>query len=175
LNPVDQRHQAQRIRARQVSRSATPGIVDRIRNQTRSYRIKFNITHDCAQPFRRHRAGIVPALPQVPAPAFERVPVLRIAHLHSAHHFGERLGSTRKQDQMNMVRHQTVTENFHRLKRRILLNQSKVYFAIGSREENVAALIASLRDVVRTMRDDGSGKSRHMGGVGIRASSSPEI
>jgi hypothetical protein len=76
---------------------------------------------------------------------------------------------------MNMVRHQTVTENFHRLKRRILLNQSKVYFAIGSREENVAALIASLRDVVRTMRDDGSGKSRHMGGVGIRASSSPEI
>jgi transcriptional regulator with XRE-family HTH domain len=55
-----------------------------------------------------------------------------------------------------------------------LLYQSKIDVAIDGREEDVAALVSSLRHVMRTLGHNYTGKSRHTEVVTFRGQSSPE-
>src|SRR5487761_2668518 len=57
----------------------------------------------------------------------------------------------------------------------VLLEQSQIHLAIGRREENVAPLIAALRDVMRTLRDHNPCESRHIVGVSRQSRTSQRI
>ena len=76
---------------------------------------------------------------------------------------------------MHVIGHQAETENFHLVKRRILLQKPEVNFAIGTRKEDLAMCIAALRNMMGISRHNDTSETRHFPNSGFKASSLSEF
>ena len=97
----------------------------------------------------------------MPVASLQGVPVLRVTHLHLTQQFGQRLDLRGNHDQMNVIGHEAIAQNLNRVMFGILLQQAEIYLPVNVGEKYVATLVAALSNVMGTMGDDDSTKSRH--------------
>jgi hypothetical protein len=97
----------------------------------------------------------------VAAAAVHAVDVLRVAEVRSADGLGESLLAPRRGDQVNVVRHETVAVKPQAKPVRLFGQQFEIDVIVVLDEEDILAIIAPLRDVMRAIRYDNACKSGH--------------
>jgi len=92
--------------------------------------------------------GIEPSLPKVAAPAMEAVDILRIAKVRSADGPGQRILLVRDSDDMDMIAHQAIADQFQRVFVRLFFQQLQINPAIIIHEEHILAVVPALGDMM---------------------------
>jgi hypothetical protein len=105
--------------------------------------------------------GIVAALPQVSAATVEAVDVLGEFPVSPADRGGERPFALRCENQVDVVGHQTVAEDGDVVARAFGVEEFEVAAAVIGREEDVEAVVAAVRNVVRHAGNDDAGDAGH--------------
>ena len=100
-------------------------------------------------------------MPQVPATAVKAIDVLRVEKVRSADGLGERFGAARSGDEVDVVRHEAVGVDGEAEAIGLPLENLQVHAIVGVDEEDVLAVVATLGDVMRPVRDDNSCDSWH--------------
>ena len=67
----------------------------------------------------------------------------------------------RDQHEVNVVRHETVSDDLHVPADRVLSQETQVTKSVAATKENLLAIVASLCNVVRDPRDDEASMARH--------------
>ena len=114
------------------------------------------------------RAGEEPVFPHVSAAPVQTVHVLRIQLVHALQGPRQRILALRRGDQVNMVRHQAIPLDPQRETRRRLPEVLEKYLPVRAHEENIHAIVATLRHVVGNARNHDSCISRHGFTVTVR-------
>jgi len=73
--------------------------------------------------------------------------------MRPANGFGQRIFATWDRHEMHVISHQTVSEDLQAVDRRLILQQRQIRPAIVVNEENILAIIATLRYVMRRARN----------------------
>ena len=125
-----------------------PIIPPRLAAEPRANGIKLDIFHRQPEVPLIHRAGIEAFLPKVAAPAMEAVDILRIAKVRSADGPGQRILLVRDSDDMDMIAHQAIADQFQRVFVRLFFQQLQINPAIIIHEEHILAVVPALGDMM---------------------------
>jgi hypothetical protein len=71
---------------------------------------------------------------------------------------GDRVGHSRNNDQVDVIRHQTIAEQGKLMPGKVLLEELPVDGAIGVGFEDESAVVTALRNVVRNVYGDDTGQ-----------------
>ena len=93
------------------------------------------------------------------------IDVLRVPVMGSPDSLGESLFGMRRDNQVNVVRHQAVAENLKAVSRRLLTQKRKIPHPVLLREEDRLTIVAPLRHMVRSPRHDCPSDTRHGGRI----------
>jgi hypothetical protein len=107
------------------------------------------------------RARKEAALPQVATAAVAAVEALGVVGLGALERQSQGVGVLGYDNQVNMVGHQTVTQHAQAIALLVLGQSGQVETPVIVDKENVLAIVASLRDVVRDARRHHAGLSGH--------------
>src|SRR5207245_175593 len=144
-----------------VNSGARPGPRFRGGDQLSADRIQFCIAQSDPKVMVVQRAGIEAALPGVPTGGMSCVPKGRIAFVRLLERKGKRIRLAGNHHQMHMVGHETVAQERQVMQEDILTQQVQIDGTLVIGSENELACIAPLRDMVRYIYDDDTGKSCH--------------
>ena len=109
----------------------------------------------------REWTGVKAPQPQAPAPAMEPVDVLRIDKMRPPHGQVQRVLPRGRRDEMDVVRHQAVSQHPHPVLLALLAQQPQVRDTVPIHKEHVVAVIPPLRDRMRQPRYDDARLSSH--------------
>ena len=76
------------------------------------------------------------------------VDILRIAKVRSANSPGQRILLVRDSDDMDMIAHQAIADQFQRVLVRLLFQQLQIHPSIIIHEEHILAVVPALRDMM---------------------------
>ena len=139
---------------------AAPGIVLRLADHPRPHGIAFHVP----------KSG--PQVPQSPADTLSPVEMLRVAQVQGSEDGFEGICASRYANEMDVVGHQAVPDQAEARLPAVLAEQAEVREAVAIAEEDILAVVAALRHMVRKSDSDHSGKSCHLNIVTRRAISS---
>ena len=152
--------QVQELRPRlriDVRSRTRPFISPRLAADPRADGIELDVFHRQPEVTFIERAGIEPALPEVAGAAMEAVDVLRITKVRPADGLGERVFLMRRGEDMDMITHQAIAEQFEPVLVRLLFEELQIHPPIIIDEEDILAVVASLGDMMGTSGRNCSG------------------
>jgi hypothetical protein len=107
------------------------------------------------------RTGKRPSLPQSPADALGPVEVLGVAQVQRPEYRCERIGSFRYANEMDVVRHEAISQDLQPVLGGILQQELNISLSIAIFEKDIFSSIAPLSDVMRNSRNNYPRNSRH--------------
>jgi hypothetical protein len=107
------------------------------------------------------RAGKRPSLPQSPANALRPVEVLGVAQVQGPEHGCERIGSFRYANEMDVVRHEAISQGLQPVLDGIFKQKLEISLSITTFAKHIFPSIAPLSDVMRNSRNNYPRNSRH--------------
>lgn len=137
--------------------NARPEPVFGARSEFGSNRIERNVARRRHQMRLVHRNRAVARLEQVSADAQPRIDHAGVAPVRLAERPPEPLGRRRRQDQMDVVRHEAVRPDRHTSLAAALAQEIQIETIILVAEERLHPPIAALRDVMGQLRHDETG------------------
>lgn len=147
---------------REVNVGARPRILLHAFCEAGVHGVPLHITKGGRQVSRIEGAGIEAILPEVAGAAAPRIEISGVAAMGSAERNSKRIRLIRDRDQMNMIRHQAISEDAEvRLAGRGA-EPIEIDLAIGVSEEDRLAVGSALGNVMGKTDGDGSGKSWHL-------------
>lgn len=140
---------------------AGPKVVFGPRDHPGAHRIQLDIADRMPEVgFIEHRGKISP-LPDVTRPILAIVQALRIPSMQLTENSPQRVGTSRYDHQMYVIRHEAIGKNLHAVRITVLTQPFQVGAMVRFREENLSAPIAALGDVVRCARAHEASSARH--------------
>jgi hypothetical protein len=143
--------------------SAAPGIILGLLNHFGSDRIKFHIADSGEKVSLIHGVGGEPPLEEMPSPALSEINMPAVSSMGLADSQPQAFFRFRAGDQMHVIGHQTVGPDGNRVLHAPFLKQREVETEVSFPEEYILPSVASLNDMVRYFRGNGTGKSGHGG------------
>jgi hypothetical protein len=116
--------------------------------------VLLDVTHGGNRVLFVQSAGIEAFLPQVPLAAMEAVDVPRIPEVRPADGLCKRHLGPGHYDKVEVVAHQTVTQNVQPQTPGVLREEFQVDPAVVIDEENLLAVVSALRNVIRHAGND---------------------
>lgn len=147
---------------REVSGGARPWILLDAFGKAGPQGVSFDIAKRDRQMGGVQRVRIMGVLPEVSGTAAAAVSDRSVAAVRAAQGDGERGRFFRYGYEMDMIRHEAVSENTEARLMRRASEQSEVNLAVGPGKENAFAVGSALRDMMRSADGDHTGKSRHL-------------
>ena len=146
---------------RQMGPDARPSPIVRSRYEAGANRIEADVACSRDQVRIVHRNGRKAALKKVAAPARPRVDEMGVAALRLSHRPSQTRAVARNDNKVNVIRHQAVCPNLDAKFARLLGRQVAIDFLVAVLEKDRLAPIATLRDVVRNIRNDDARETGH--------------
>ena len=152
--PLSQVQQFRLLRWVNVDRRTGPLIAPWLATELGPNRIKLDVSHGKPEMPLIQRTRIETPLPKVAAAPMKAIDILRISKVSSAYGLGKRVLGPRYPDNLNVIGHETITDDFQAVLAGLLGEQLQIHAPIIIYKEDVLTIIPALGDMMSTPGHD---------------------